>query len=88
MLICSAFVRWIVVLICGSLVMGNRYEIYLDSCIHDNWEYVNVDMVDDVNGYVCIGIGWEGGDEAMCVDKICFLVGKNYRRHVNPEVYR
>ena len=33
-------------------------------------------MVDDVHGYTCVVIGWESGDEAMCVGKMSFVMGR------------
>ena len=50
------FVRWIVILVCDGLAMGNECEVCLDGCMEGDGEYTYVDMLDDIHEDACVVI--------------------------------
>ena len=54
------FVRWILPLVCDGLIVENGCEVCRDSCTQCDWEYANVDIVDDIHRCACVVIGPEG----------------------------
>ena len=54
------FVRWVVVLIGGGLVVGDGCKINMDSFLYNSRECVNVDMNNDVHCYSGVVIGRQG----------------------------
>ena len=68
------FGRWAVALVFSGLVLDDECEGYFDSFIKVDKDYAYVDVVVDVQGFACVVIWWEDGDETMSVEKICFVL--------------
>lgn len=60
-------------MVCGCLVLGDGCEVGFDRCMEDRRKDADVDMVDDVQGVVCVVIWEEGGDKSMSVGRIRFV---------------